>query len=346
MITVTTTRTPTDTRTQEVLTPEVVPAALVRQESSGFVRAIESDALGLAISEYRRIQGVLDQALPDCMMTIQGRSFRKKSYWRAVCTAFNLTVELHQETMEVLDGVLVVLVMYKATAPNGRVAFGDGACTAKEKRSGQDSIHNVRSHAHTRAFNRAVSNLVGFGEVSAEEVDKDGKTSEETNWPEMTEVRAACGRALKLGWLAADIRRVLDAHDATFINDKGTDRIQGMPPEARASAIATLAMPPVKPKSEEPKAEAKPAEPAEPEAPPTVEPGLYSTEVQSWLADTANDLRTDVAALVAYLASKGANPATMDAKTRKTTALRLSSGGSLEGDWLAFIGAKSEPASS
>ena len=32
--------------------------------------------------------------------------------------------------------------------------------------------HNVRSHAHTRAYARAVSNLVGFGEVSAEEVDR------------------------------------------------------------------------------------------------------------------------------------------------------------------------------
>lgn len=30
--------------------------------------------------------------------------------------------------------------------------------------------HNVRSHAHTRAFNRAVSNLCGFGEVSADEI--------------------------------------------------------------------------------------------------------------------------------------------------------------------------------
>jgi hypothetical protein len=38
--------------------------------------------------------------------------------------------------------------------------------------------HNVRSHAHTRAFNRAVSNLVGFGEVSAEEVEPDDAVQE------------------------------------------------------------------------------------------------------------------------------------------------------------------------
>jgi hypothetical protein len=34
----------------------------------------------------------------------------------------------------------------------------------------KNTLHNTRSTAETRAFNRAVSNLVGGGEVSAEEV--------------------------------------------------------------------------------------------------------------------------------------------------------------------------------
>jgi hypothetical protein len=33
-----------------------------------------------------------------------------------------------------------------------------------------NSLHNIRSTAETRAFNRAVSNLVGGGEVSADEI--------------------------------------------------------------------------------------------------------------------------------------------------------------------------------
>ena len=33
-----------------------------------------------------------------------------------------------------------------------------------------NSIHNIRTTAETRAFNRAVSNLVGGGEVSADEI--------------------------------------------------------------------------------------------------------------------------------------------------------------------------------
>lgn len=101
------------------------------------------------------------------------------------------------------------LVIYKAVQANGRSETGDGACFAVEKAPrfkcphphptthwktlhfphntcpdfdpdfswrtlpGEATEHNVRGHAHTRAFNRAVSNLVGFGEVSAEEADRD-----------------------------------------------------------------------------------------------------------------------------------------------------------------------------
>lgn len=93
-----------------------------------------------------------------------------------------------------------------ATAPNGRVMHGDGCCFAHEKAesfkcphplAGSDwksehyppetcpdydaefewrrlpaeaTHHNVRATACTRATNRALANLVGFGEVSAEEV--------------------------------------------------------------------------------------------------------------------------------------------------------------------------------
>jgi len=48
----------------------------------------------------------------------------------------------------------------------------------------QATIHNVRAHAHTRAFNRAVSNLVGFGEVSAEEITQQTRDSRGTQTSE------------------------------------------------------------------------------------------------------------------------------------------------------------------
>lgn len=151
----------------ESVASEYVPA--VREEST-IVRAAPGDVVN-AFEEYRKIQSALDMALPDCLMEIQRKKFRKKNYWRAVATAFNLTLELVSERESTAaDGDWGFLIVYRATAPNGRYADGDGTCFASEKGEGQGSVHNVRAHASTRAVNRAISNLVGFGEVSAEEM--------------------------------------------------------------------------------------------------------------------------------------------------------------------------------
>src|SRR4029450_3343421 len=131
------------------------------------------------LAGYRDLQAALDKAMPDQIIKLDGKPFRKKGYWRAVAVAFNLSVELVDERREVFGSLpsggdnYAYLVTYRAATTTSRCATGDGACTAAEKSVGKmrASEHNVRSHAHTRAFNRAVSNLVGFGEVSAEEVD-------------------------------------------------------------------------------------------------------------------------------------------------------------------------------
>lgn len=149
-----------------------------------------------SLTDYRELQSALDQAMPDQVMTLDGRPFRKKGYWRAIAVAFNLTVEPitdPQQERSVVgaldDGTenYVYAVSYRAMAPNGRSAVGDGTCAASEKQRGRMKAteHNVRSHAHTRAFNRAVSNLVGFGEVSAEEIEREehGSATTETTTP-------------------------------------------------------------------------------------------------------------------------------------------------------------------
>jgi hypothetical protein len=131
-----------------------------------------------AFRAYKALQNELDKVLEDSTVTIQGRLHRKKSYWRAVATAFGLSVDLVNE-VEIKSPADETdwgyAVTYAARAKNGQYAIGDGACFASEKKSeAQRTVHNVRSHAHTRGFNRAVSNLVGFGEVSAEEIIKEG----------------------------------------------------------------------------------------------------------------------------------------------------------------------------
>jgi hypothetical protein len=141
-----------------------------------------------ALIQYRELQRALDQSMPDQILDLGGKQFRKKGYWRAISVAFNLSVDLVDERRDVRgtfdDGRenFGYVVVCRATAPNGRTAVGDGSVFAIEKARrdavnkwatlpAQATEHNVRSHAVTRAYNRAVSNLVGFGEVSAEEAD-------------------------------------------------------------------------------------------------------------------------------------------------------------------------------
>lgn len=176
----------------------------------------------LALEEYKDLQRSLDASMPDQLMAIGDKKFRKKGYWRAIRVAFNLSVEPIEERREV-SGLFDdnrenfgYIVTYRATGPNGSSATGDGACFAIEKAvrfrcphpqpdnpnrtlhwpaencpefanhnpwvrlSAQATEHNIRSHAHTRAMNRAISNLVGFGEVSAEEVEHDSTQATET----------------------------------------------------------------------------------------------------------------------------------------------------------------------
>ncbi|GIW70273.1 MAG: hypothetical protein KatS3mg101_1020 [Patescibacteria group bacterium] len=92
-----------------------------------------------------------------------------------------------EERCEKIGKTFVWHFTCRAIAPNGRSAIGVGSCDAFEKafkKNGEyvdkfgrpanpNSIHNIRATAETRAFNRAVSNLVGGGEVSAEEVSAD-----------------------------------------------------------------------------------------------------------------------------------------------------------------------------
>jgi len=120
--------------------------------------------------------------------TSQGaRPFKKKSFWRKVQRYFNLSVEITEERKEEHgDGEIVYHFKARAIAPNGAFMDGTGSCSSMEKEY-ENTEHNTRATAETRAKNRAISDLVAFGEVSAEEVmqgeptkttSSDGKISE------------------------------------------------------------------------------------------------------------------------------------------------------------------------
>lgn len=118
----------------------------------------------------------------------QGTQFKKKSAWRKYATAFNLSDDIIKEE-EIRDDnqqIITSKIWVKCTAPNGRSTVGMGVCSIFDKINKNDNAqptnfelrkrfsnaeHDIPSTAHTRAKNRAISDMIGAGEVSAEELD-------------------------------------------------------------------------------------------------------------------------------------------------------------------------------
>ncbi len=125
-------------------------------------------------------------ATDDDFVAIGNKKHPKKSFVRKVQRFFNLSCELlNEEPVRDADGAIVG---WKAVArathlPTGAFQDGDGACEHMEKSSGQATLHNVRAHAVTRAKNRAILDLVGFGDVSAEEIVREKRKGRSSNVP-------------------------------------------------------------------------------------------------------------------------------------------------------------------
>jgi hypothetical protein len=110
------------------------------------------------------------------------RPFLKKSGWRKIARAFNLSFERVSSQVERDEqgNPLRAEVWIRAVAPNGQFGDGDGYCSLDEPRfernCGRAKLENdLRSTATTRAKNRATADLVGMGEVSAEEIAAGGE---------------------------------------------------------------------------------------------------------------------------------------------------------------------------
>ena len=153
---------------------------LVTQGPVTVMPVVSGPEFAESFKAYKALQQAIDQSMPEEIMDIQGKPYRKKGYWKALRAAFNLTVEcIHDERVEIAleDGSMDWgwHVRYRASTPSGSFVDGDGSCFASEKSRGalRSTEHNVRAHAHTRASNRAISSLVGFGEVSDEEMPID-----------------------------------------------------------------------------------------------------------------------------------------------------------------------------
>jgi len=185
------------------MTAEIAKKEDTSLDNVATIQAGAVDHVITQIREYAKLQKALDAELPQCLVTLDGKPFRKKQYWAAVAVALGVECVLVEERREDHGEDWGYCVVYKAVGGR-REAYGDGACFRSEKlvyqktwhnrkptvtldKDGQPmidvvksakqaTVHNVRAHAHTRARGRAISNLVGFGEVTAEEVSQDENT--------------------------------------------------------------------------------------------------------------------------------------------------------------------------
>ena len=118
-------------------------------------------------------------------------AFKKKSAWRKIATAFNITDEVIEKEIIRDDNCQIISATFsvKATAPNGRSGVGVASCSIFDKINKKDkdqpsnfelrnrfnnAENDVIGTAHTRAKSRAIADLVGMGEVSAEELGEMG----------------------------------------------------------------------------------------------------------------------------------------------------------------------------
>lgn len=158
-----------DAKFEEVGTQEVVtlPAPV---GIGGIVRPAVSAQQALAAwREFQDLKKFIIE--PSDIQVIQGKNFVKKSGWRKFATFYNLTdliVEEKQVQME--NGGYYWKIKVMCTAPNGRQTEGVGICSSTEKKFAHPE-HDIYATAHTRSKNRAISDMIAAGDVSAEEVE-------------------------------------------------------------------------------------------------------------------------------------------------------------------------------
>lgn len=167
--------TPEEVQDGTVMSPEVVEQALVPAESiiRPLVTPVQAKAAWKAYQDL--CKAILEPSdFVKIPRFVKGKGmvvtpFKVKSAWRKLATAFNLSSEVVKEERVEYEGYFVVKIIVRTLAPNGRFVDGTGTCSSNEREFAHKE-HDVRAQAETRAKNRSISDMIGGGEVSAEEM--------------------------------------------------------------------------------------------------------------------------------------------------------------------------------
>ena len=164
---------PTVEPTEEKTINEIAPIGDIQRD----MQIVNVD---MAVEQWEQYQELCRRLLDDTDYQLykqngESKKFPKKSAFFKLGRAFNVDTEIinkteyrHPKTHRVID----VDYEVRATLPNGRTVVANGSCDKFEKGKNNASAHDLRATAETRATNRAISKLIGAGEVSWEEVKK------------------------------------------------------------------------------------------------------------------------------------------------------------------------------
>ena len=105
------------------------------------------------------------------------RQFKKKTAWQKLSRAFNVDTRIVEKEFQRTKTGRINEAYYcvRATLPNGRSVESYALCSRTEKGKSKVSDHTIMATAKTRATNRAISELIGAGEVSSDEMTAEYK---------------------------------------------------------------------------------------------------------------------------------------------------------------------------
>lgn len=186
----------------EVHGPGIDRAPARLEDMKSFLARVSSPA---GFEEQKQLATAYDRACESLIgagdVQIDGdRTFKKKSAWRKLARHFSLSTVVVSSKLDYVANaedaedylILVATVVVRAFAIWGQSSEAIGVCATDEE-SGQRviTIADALATAETRATNRAISNLIAMGEVSAEEISKGDGSPRGANGPPQRKERPA-----------------------------------------------------------------------------------------------------------------------------------------------------------
>lgn len=163
----------TTTALERINTATGEVTSVIEFSMSDYLASVTSDA---AFKVQQQLAAAYDKAClsligPNDVQKEGSRTFKKKSAWRKLARHFNISSDVVRVDREIVDGTFLATVTVRARGPWGQSAEAVGACGQDEATGRRTiTIADAIATAETRATNRAVSNLIAMGEVSAEEM--------------------------------------------------------------------------------------------------------------------------------------------------------------------------------